>query len=207
MDPRSAEDEQHGSSSPTVAAEASDSKEEHRPPPPPSPAPALRRRLSMEEDFLYHQIMTSPRRSSQPPPYEFQPRRRSSAVAAKGLTGHSARGLVQGDGGDDADEEDGKNEKLPDYSCSVECEGVFSKKMEIEDTVKRALDRQWHACYVTLRGTALNIYNVKKDWGWGRSRGGPTISPDNPPWVKKSSLEKSYSLLHADVGIAADYKK
>ncbi|KAJ0341754.1 hypothetical protein COL922a_001848 [Colletotrichum nupharicola] len=151
--------------------------------------PPLRRRLSMEEDYFYQEVMTSPlRRPSQPPPYEREsgPRRplAGSAVADYGV-----------------------QEKLPEYSCDIELEGVWVKKMEVENTTKRAEDRNWHTTFVQLRGTALNFYNVKKDWGWGRSRDGPTISPDNPPWVKKSSLDRTYSLQHADVGIAADYKK
>ncbi|KAF0327261.1 Spectrin beta chain [Colletotrichum sp. SAR11_59] len=151
--------------------------------------PPLRRRLSMEEDYFYQEVMTSPlRRPSQPPPYEREsgPRRPlvGSAVADYGV-----------------------QEKLPEYSCDIELEGVWVKKMEVENTTKRAEDRNWHTTFVQLRGTALNFYNVKKDWGWGRSRDGPTISPDNPPWVKKSSLDRTYSLQHADVGIAADYKK
>jgi hypothetical protein len=100
-----------------------------------------------------------------------------------------------------------QTEGLPDYSTSIALEGVFCKKHEIENTTKRAEDRQWHPMFVTLQGTSLKLYTVKKDWGWGRSRDGPTISPDNPPWVRRSKLEKSYSLLHADAGIAADYKK
>ncbi|KAK2732057.1 ph domain-containing protein [Colletotrichum kahawae] len=151
--------------------------------------PPLRRRLSMEEDYFYQEVMTSPlRRPSQPPPYQREsgPRRplAGSAVADYGV-----------------------QEKLPEYSCDIELEGVWVKKMEVENTTKRAEDRNWHTTFVQLRGTALNFYNVKKDWGWGRSRDGPTISPDNPPWVKKSSLDRTYSLQHADVGIAADYKK
>ncbi|OLN81673.1 hypothetical protein CCHL11_05602 [Colletotrichum chlorophyti] len=151
--------------------------------------PPLRRRLSMEEDYFYQEVMTSPfRRPSQPPPYERDSRpRRPSA-------------------GRDKDQH-GAREKLPGYSCDIELEGVWVMKMEIENTTKRAEDRNWHTTYVQLRGTALNLYNVKKDWGWGRTRDGPTISPDNPPWVRKSSLDRAYSLQHADVGIAADYKK
>jgi hypothetical protein len=100
-------------------------------------------------------------------------------------------------------------EILPDYSCDVHAEGVFMRKMEIEETTKRAEYRNWHQVYVVLHGTALNIYQVKKDRGWwsSRSNDGPNVSPDNPPWIKKATLEKSYSLLHADAGIAADYRK
>ena len=146
----------------------------------------------MEEDFLYQQLMTAPRRPSQPPPYEeTRPTPRQSPTA-------SGKAVAVGEARDDV---------LPSYSCSIQCEGVFEKKMEIEKTIKRAEDRNWHTAYVQIQGTALNIYNVKKDWGWGKSRDGPTISPDNPPWVRRASLDKSYSLLHADVGIAADYRK
>ncbi|RDA87562.1 hypothetical protein CP532_3986 [Ophiocordyceps camponoti-leonardi (nom. inval.)] len=99
------------------------------------------------------------------------------------------------------------DESPPRYQSTVNIEGVFSKKHEIEDTIKRAEDRQWHTVFVLLQGTALNVYSVKKDWGWGRTRDGPAVCPDNPPWVRRSKLEKSYSLLHADAGIAADYTK
>ncbi|KAJ3941807.1 uncharacterized protein N0V96_008521 [Colletotrichum fioriniae] len=151
--------------------------------------PPLRRRLSMEEDYFYQEVMTSPfRRPSLPPPYErdAKPRR---PVAPRVNSQH------------------GVGEDLPGYSCDIELEGVWVKKMEIENTTKRAEDRNWHTTIVQLRGTALNFYNVKKDWGWGRTRDGPTISPDNPPWVRKASLDRAYSLQHADIGIAADYKK
>jgi hypothetical protein len=150
-------------------------------------SPALRRRVSMEEDFFYQEIMTvSPRRLSQPPAYE-------PTMAFDKQTGD----LVIVD-----------EEPLPQYTCDVQLEGVFNMKMEIENTIKRAEDRNWHSVYVKLQGTMLSIYHIKKDWGLGRTgRSGPNISPDNPPWVRKGALEKSYTLLHADVGIAADYQK
>jgi hypothetical protein len=147
----------------------------------------------MDEDLFYHhQIVTATsRRPSQPPPYiqAAQPRRPSTSA---GL-GRSA--VEEG------------SEMLPDYSCSINCEGVFAKKMEIENTIKRAEDRRWHSAFVVLTGTALDIYEVKKEWGWGRGRDGPDVSPDNPPWLKKGKLEKRYSLQYADVGIALDYQK
>ncbi|UKZ63601.1 uncharacterized protein TrAtP1_004828 [Trichoderma atroviride] len=99
------------------------------------------------------------------------------------------------------------HDDLPSYSSSIAIEGVFHMKHEIENTTKRAEDRQWHTVFVALNGTALSIYGTKKDWSWGKSRDGPSICPDNPPWIRKAKLEKTYSLLHADAGIAADYKK
>jgi len=100
-------------------------------------------------------------------------------------------------------------ELLPAYSCDVHMETVFQMKMEIEDAVKRAEYRNWRPMVVELHGTALHIYSAKKrDFGWGKGRmHGPDVKPDNPSWLRKGSLERSYSLQHADVGIAADYQK
>lgn len=164
----------------------------------------------MDEDFLYRRIMTSTPapRPSQPPPYE-----QKQAAPTEARRGSAGASWMGGGGTTRRHENALENENeasidnLPRYSPSVAIEGVFTKKHEIENTVKRAEDRHWHTRFVTLNGTALNIYNAKKDWGWGRTRDGPSISPDNPPWIKKGKLEKSYSLLHADAGIAADYKK
>ncbi|KAF7543110.1 hypothetical protein G7Z17_g11001 [Cylindrodendrum hubeiense] len=171
-------------------------------------SPPERRRVSMEEDFFYQQVMTSPRRPSQPPPY--QPDRSPTSTSQHGKGSRKGKEVATGGGDDESrypitkEEED----ELPEYNTSIALEGVFCKKQEIENTTKRAEDRQWHTVYVRLNGTALNIHEVKKAWSWGRTRDdGPSIDPDNPPWIKKSKLERSYSLLYADVGIAADYKK
>lgn len=161
-----------------------------------SPPPG--RRLSIDEDLFYHRVMSAPpRRSSQPPPYlpSKSPFRDAAVSMQKKAKGGST--CAAGDAPED----------LPGYSNSIFLEGTFAKKHEIEDTIKRAEDRRWHNTFVVLHGTALHVYNVKKDWGWGKTRDGPSICPDNPPWIRKSKLEKTYSLLHADAGIAADYKK
>ncbi|KAK4114268.1 hypothetical protein N656DRAFT_796753 [Canariomyces notabilis] len=155
-------------------------------------APAARpRRMSMEEDLFYRDLMTS--RPAQPPSYESTVRaaQRRALAAAGELPSESI-----------------SEDVLPQYSCDVHLEGVFMRKMEIEDATKRAEYRDWRMVYVELRGTALNVYSVKKERGlWLTKHDGPDISPDKPPWVRKSTLEKKYSLLHADAGIAADYRK
>jgi hypothetical protein len=167
----------------------------------------------MEEDLFYQHIMTaSQRRSSLPPPYEpgdSRGRRPSNGSRSSRDDGEAAGEKRAGPSDRNLDGYDLEEpeEDLPDYSSSIAIDGVFQKKHEIEETTKRAEDRHWHTAFVTLNGTALNVYNVKKDWGWGRSRDGPSICPDRPPWVKKAKLEKSYNLQHADAGIAADYKK
>ncbi|PHH77027.1 hypothetical protein CDD83_4176 [Cordyceps sp. RAO-2017] len=184
------------------------SARQHGPDPSPAVAPPLRRRYSMEEDLFYNHIMTAPqRRPSQPPPY--RPASPPLDAAADAHLDDAAADAALDDDDDAAValDQDHLPDALPDYQTNVSVEGVFSKKHEIEHTTKRAEDRHWHTVFVSLNGTALNVYSVKKDWGWGRSRDGPTICPDNPPWVRKAKLEKSYSLLHADAGIAADYTK
>lgn len=156
--------------------------------------PRLRRRVSMEEDYFYQELMATSltRRMSLPPPYVPCPEARMS------LDKDNDEVMVLS----------AEDDTLPRYSCDIIMEGVFSMKMEIESTIKRAEDRHWHTMFVQLQGTALHIYRVKKDWGLSRTgKSGPHISPDNPPWVKKAVLEKTYTLLHADVGIAADYQK
>jgi hypothetical protein len=160
----------------------------------PPPAPTLRRRMSMEEDMFYRELMTQ--RPPKPPNYETAVRTHFPRTRDSRCYGGAGGGLL--------------NEKLPSYSCDVHLEGVFMRKMEIEDAVKRAEYRNWHQVYVVLHGTALNIYQVKKDRGWWSSKSqqdGPSVSPDSPPWITMGKLEKSYSLLHADAGIAADYRK
>ncbi|KAL2201046.1 hypothetical protein P885DRAFT_25931 [Corynascus similis CBS 632.67] len=157
------------------------------------------RRMSMEEDMFYRELMTS--RPAKPPSYE------SAMKAALAAQRRALAATGQGGGTSTQVPED----VLPQYSCDIHLEGVFMRKMEIEDTTKRAEYRDWRMVYVELRGTALNIYSVKKERGWWPSSSsrhdGPDISPDHPPWVKKSTLERAYSLLHADAGIAADYRK
>ncbi|KAL2171113.1 hypothetical protein VTG60DRAFT_3804 [Thermothelomyces hinnuleus] len=149
------------------------------------------RRMSMEEDMFYREVMTS--RPAKPPSYESAMK---AALAAQRRAQAAPANVA--------------DEVLPPYSCDINLEGVFMRKMEIEEMTKRAEYRDWRMVYVELRGTALNIYSVKKERGWWPSSSkhdGPDISPDHPPWVKKSTLERAYSLLHADAGIAADYRK
>jgi len=154
------------------------------------------RRMSMEEDMFYRDVMTS--RPANPPSYDTATK---SALAAQRRAA-AQRAAPDSSRAPPAD-------VLPPYSCDVHIEGVFMRKMELEDTIKRSEYRNWQMVYVELHGTVLNVYNVKKERGWWSStkQTGPDISPDSPPWVKKGALEKSYSLLHADAGIAADYRK
>ncbi|KAF4121166.1 PH domain [Geosmithia morbida] len=175
---------------------------------PPPPADA-RRAISMDQD--YRSIMTArPRRSEPPPPYRSDDPRYRGPRPTRAEPSTSAPSRTDAPGAPTTSspaDPSAAPEPLPGYSSSIDLEGIFMKKHEIEDTTRRAEDRRWHATYVTLTGTALNLYKAKKNRTWGRTpQDGPKISPDNPPWMRKGKLEKSYSLLYADAGIAADYK-
>lgn len=148
------------------------------------------RRVSIEEDLLYHRIVhrAPPPCSPDPPPAGPRP---SSASTVPPEAGPGR----------------GRHERLPPYQSSIALAAVFAKKLEIEKTVKRAEDRRWRSVFVSLNGTALHLYSLKKDWGIGRAHGGAAICADNPPWIKIAKLDRSYSLQHADAGIAADYQK
>lgn len=153
------------------------------------------RRLSMEEDYFYEQVMTFAQPPN-PPAYHAATHGTYEGPTRKGKETVMDEGVLL------------DKESLPDYYCDVHMENVFQLKMEIEEAVKRAEYRNWRSVFVVLHGTALHIYSAKKEFGWGRSRTtGPDVQPDNPSWLKKGRLERTYSLQHADVGIAADYHK
>lgn len=153
------------------------------------------RRLSMEEDYFYEQVMTFAQPPN-PPAYHAATHGTYEGPARKGKETVLDDAVLMDE------------EVLPRYYCDVHMENVFQMKMEIEDAVKRAEYRNWRTMFVVLHGTALHIYSAKKEFGWGKSRmHGPDVQPDNPSWLRKGSLERSYSLQHADVGIAADYHK
>lgn len=161
-------------------------------------APDLRRRCSMEEDMHYQRVMVVQPR--QPPPSY------SSTIGAAKRSRNNVNGGLGGTRAP-ASDQGLSHEMPPDYYCDINLEGVFMCKMEIEHVTKHAKDRQWRMIYATLHGTALNIYSVKGRWQWRLNKGYSNVNPDNPPWIVQGRLEKGYSLLHSDCGIAADYKK
>jgi len=139
-------------------------------------------RHSMDEFYEHEAAMTNADNSS-PPPYNSLlssfPRRKY---------------VIQ-------PREDEGREKLPKYSTAISLQGVFSMKRELEGVVKRCGDRNWYRVLVTLQGTALNIHRVKSSGLFGQEMGSKQSGK------KDSSLIRSYNLVHADVGIAADYHK
>lgn len=103
-------------------------------------------------------------------------------------------------------EDEGK-EKLPEYSCPIQVENVLKIKMELQSAVHKAEDRNWYQYWVILQGTILKIHKAKRTGIFTKQKSGPKATPDMPPGLKPGELLKSYTLQHAEVGIAADYLK
>lgn len=97
-------------------------------------------------------------------------------------------------------EEEG-NETLPPYTCDLTLSAVFLQKPELENALDRARDRTWRRVLVSLQGTALSLSACSRPFLCIPTR------PDRACNVKRGALLKTYSLQHAEVGIAADYVK
>jgi hypothetical protein len=154
---------------------------------------ARSQRVSMED--YYHQV-TRPLSATSghvetPPSYD---------LAVAGLNLPPSRFKIQ-------PREDEGCEILPEYSCSIAISAVFVRKMEVECAVHKAHDRNWYKVHVELQGTALKIYKTKSVGVFAKEKSAPNLSPDQPPYLKRGELIRTYNLQHADSGSAADYIK
>ncbi|KAF3004175.1 hypothetical protein E8E13_005946 [Curvularia kusanoi] len=84
----------------------------------------------------------------------------------------------------------------PAYTCTVEIEGVIGVRHELLSPFHVSGQRDWSDCYVVLRGTQLSIYRAKQPGLWSKSK-----------QATAGRLISSYTLQHAEVGIASDFKK
>ncbi len=84
----------------------------------------------------------------------------------------------------------------PAYDCSIELEGVVGIKQELASPFKVASNREWQDVYAILRGTQLSIHRVKTP---------SFLSKDRTPGPGR--LVKTYTLQHAEAGVASDFKK
>jgi hypothetical protein len=84
----------------------------------------------------------------------------------------------------------------PAYSCSVEMSGVLGVRQELSSPFQVSGCRDWYDAFVVLQGTQLSIYRVKYPGLLSKSRK-PT----------KGRFIQSYTLQHAEVGVASDFRK
>ena len=94
-------------------------------------------------------------------------------------------------------------EILPFYSANIELTNVFLRKSEFHTLSQRCPDRKWRRVIAILTGTKLEIHSATR----------PLLSHAMPNHndeitnFKKGALMKSYSLQHAEFGLASDYLK
>ncbi|KAJ4340214.1 hypothetical protein N0V95_007566 [Ascochyta clinopodiicola] len=84
----------------------------------------------------------------------------------------------------------------PPYTCTVEISGVLGVRHELLSPFHVSGQRDWSDAYVILRGTQLSIHRAKQPGLWSKNKQ-PT----------PGRLISSYTLQHAEVGIASDFKK
>ncbi|KAF4538056.1 putative ph domain-containing protein [Lasiodiplodia theobromae] len=87
---------------------------------------------------------------------------------------------------------------LPSYSCSVLFEGPLGIKTEYINFFDKPCpkERQWQDVYVVLRGTQLSIYRLKTG-----------LFSSKTKKAVPGRLIRTYSLQHAELGLALDFKK
>lgn len=88
---------------------------------------------------------------------------------------------------------DGGREVLPKYTCTVGKEGPMHVQLESCSPFQSLPGQSWREAYVVLSGTQLNIYKLKQT-----HVGKETIIPS------AGKLLRSYTLQHAEVGLAPD---
>lgn len=79
---------------------------------------------------------------------------------------------------------DVRKESLPGYTCTVSASARMLVNMESVNPLHRISQSEWRNVHVEVRGTLLNFYRVKDD--------------------KPSKLLRSYTLQHAEIGLAPD---
>lgn len=85
-------------------------------------------------------------------------------------------------------------EKLPGYFCTTHFEGFLDMRTEYTAPFMLSNDTAWHPVFVVLHGTQLHLHRVKKSLFKSRVQ-------------RQGRLIRTYSLQHAEVGIAVDWRK
>jgi hypothetical protein len=86
------------------------------------------------------------------------------------------------------------SESLPAYDCSLNFNGFLDLKCELSGPFENSSDDSWRPVYAVLTGTLLSLYHVKPR----------LVFKNGPP--KQGRLLKSYTLQHAEVGVAVDWQ-
>ncbi|KAH7078627.1 hypothetical protein FB567DRAFT_450867 [Paraphoma chrysanthemicola] len=84
----------------------------------------------------------------------------------------------------------------PSYECTVELSGVLGVRQELSSPFQVAGNREWYDVFVVLQGTQLSICRVKQPG---------LLSKNRKP--SPGRLIRTYTLQHAEIGVASDFKK
>lgn len=90
-----------------------------------------------------------------------------------------------------------RSDLLPEYSCTIEHEGPLAVRCELATPFLESCDSKWHDIHVVLLGTQLSFHKAKSG----------SILSSKSKRVGIGRLIRSYSLQHAEVGVAVDWKK
>ncbi|ORY17407.1 hypothetical protein BCR34DRAFT_470480, partial [Clohesyomyces aquaticus] len=85
---------------------------------------------------------------------------------------------------------------LPPYTCTVAIDGILGLKQELSSPFLLAAHREWNDAYVVLHGTQLSVFRIKIPHVFSKNR--------NPG---PGRLVRTFTLQHAEIGIASDFKK
>ncbi|KAF2741520.1 hypothetical protein EJ04DRAFT_539603 [Polyplosphaeria fusca] len=88
------------------------------------------------------------------------------------------------------------NRPPPSYTCTVELSGMLALRQELCSPFQVSGHREWNDAFLVLRGTQLCVYQVKH----------PSLLSKKKA-TRPGRLLKSYSLQHAEVGVAGDFRK
>ncbi|PVI00705.1 hypothetical protein DM02DRAFT_385428 [Periconia macrospinosa] len=84
----------------------------------------------------------------------------------------------------------------PPYTCTVEMQGILGMRMELTNVFEISRSREWNDVFVVLRGTQISIYRVKMPGLLSKARA-----------PQPGRLLKTFTLQHAEVGVASDFKR
>ncbi|KAF1814916.1 hypothetical protein P152DRAFT_471574 [Eremomyces bilateralis CBS 781.70] len=101
---------------------------------------------------------------------------------------------------------------LPSYNCTVHFEGPLALRRELASPFMQASAAAWIPVYAILHGTALHLYRHKPQRAKNSPEFDGRIHPKHAstlsehPNPEAGSLLRSFSLQHAELGLALDYR-
>ncbi|TGZ79275.1 hypothetical protein EX30DRAFT_115447 [Ascodesmis nigricans] len=103
-------------------------------------------------------------------------------------------------------EEEG-HEQLPAYACTIQKEGLFPVKVEMENPFDPCPHRAWKTRYLVIQGTKLEIREPKAGALFVKGDGWKPFALSKKVQYGPGRICESFTLQLAEVGMATDYRK